>query len=272
MKFDDEQLDIVDDGEVDVHEKALDDGNLDYDEKDDVDGEDKQRDGEAAVPVKKTRSKIEIAINVILWIAIAVLGTIVALRLFVYNSVAVSGVSMTPTYQDGDVVVVNKLIKPERGDVVVFYLNDVDSKFKAMFAKEEECQEGQPYEKLIKRVVATEGDKIWAQRISGDGNGVDEVYQVVVQATNGKRYCEDYYVKKGETLNQSDFFIHTAKTSNGETVYTGLGILADYSESNPFVVSKDCFFAMGDHRYNSRDSREFGEFPLSRLFGVVLDK
>lgn len=254
MKYDDEQLDIVDEEETDE--------NPDYSE---TVADDGQYDDEAAVPAKKTRGKVEVIINVILWIAIAVLGAIVALRLFVYNSVAVSGVSMTPTYKDGDVVVVNKLIKPERGDVVVFYLNDVDSKLKAMFAKDEECQEGQPYEKLIKRVVATEGDKIWAQRISGDGNGGDEVYQVIVLATDGKRYCEDYYVKKGESLDQENYFIHTVAP-------TGLGILANYSESKPFVVSKNCFFAMGDHRYNSRDSREFGEFPLTRLFGVVLDK
>lgn len=268
MKFDDEQLDIVDDEDVYVNDDKLDE-NLDYGE---TVADDEQHDDETAAPAKKSRGKVEVIVNVILWIAIAVLGAIVVLRLFVYNSVAVSGVSMSPTYQDGDVVVVNKLIKPERGDVVVFYLNDVDSKLKAMFAKEEDCREGQPYEKLIKRVIATEGDKLWVQRISGNDNGGDEVYQVIVLATNGKRYCEDYYVKKGESLEQSNFFIHTAKASNGEHVYTGLGILTDYSESNPFVVSKNCFFAMGDHRYNSRDSREFGEFPLSRLFGVVLDK
>ena len=191
------------------------------------------------------------------------LATIVVLRLFVYNSVAVSGISMTPTYQAGEVVVVNKGINPQRGDVVVFFVNAVDNKFKAMFAKEEESQAGQPYEKLIKRVVATEGDKIWAKRISS--NGLQEEYQVLVQPADGKRYCEDYYVKKGEKLDQETYFIHTVAP-------TGLGILENYSESNPFVVSKDCFFAMGDHRDNRLDSRKFGEFPLSRLFGVVLDK
>lgn len=254
MKIDDEQLDIVDD--QDVLDENADNGET-------VENSESLPADESAAPAEKKRTKVEIAINAVLWVAIAVLTALVVLRLFVYNSVAVSGVSMTPTYQDGEVVVVNKTIKPERGDVVVFYLNDVDSKFKAMFAKEEDCREGRPYEKLIKRVIATEGDKLWVERVSE--NGADEVYRVVVQSSDGEIYREDYYVKKGETLDQSAYLIHTVAP-------TGLGILANCTQSNPFVVSKNCFFAMGDHRSNSRDSREFGEFPLSRLFGVVLDK
>lgn len=259
MRFRNKQSDIPNE-EIEEYGEYPDDSSC-ADETETYDGE---QCAEAAAPAKKRRrTKLEKAINIVLWIAIVVLAVIVALRMFVYNSVEVSGISMTPTYDSGEVVVVNKVVKPKRGDVAVFYLNDVDSKLKAMFAKAEECGEGQPYEKLIKRVVAVEGDKLWATKIST--SGVDEIYQVIVQTADGKRYCEDYYVKKGEKLEQSVYYIHTVAP-------TGLGILEQYSESNPYTVSKNCFFAMGDHRSNSRDSREFGEFPLSRLFGVVLDK
>lgn len=239
-----------------------------YDDNDDIEVVDEgtpaeQQDGEGGVPVAGKRSKAEYAVNVALWFAIAVLAVMVVLRLFVFNSVAVSGISMTPTYDDREIVVVNKMATPKRGDVVVFYLNDVEDKFKAMFASADECGEGQPYEKLIKRVVATAGDKIWVQRVSN--NATDILYEVVIETVDGERITENYYVKKGEQLPAQNFYVdpHAA---------TGLGNLEHCTESNPYVVSKDCFYAMGDHRINSVDSRMHGEFPLTRLFGVVINK
>lgn len=218
---------------------------------------------ESDAPIVKKRSKAEYAVNVALWLAIVVLVVMVVLRVFVFNSVAVSGVSMTPTYDDKEIVVVNKLSTVKRGDVVVFYLNDVDDKFKAMFASAEECGEGQPYEKLIKRVVATAGDKIWIRSVVETGS--DVTYEVVVDTVDGDRLTENYYVKKGESLPADNFHIHTLAA-------TGVGNLEHCTESNPYVVSKGCFYAMGDHRVNSVDSRTHGEFPLSRIFGVVINK
>lgn len=213
--------------------------------------------------VTKKRSKAEIVINVALWVAIAVLLVAVILRMFVFSSVQVEGASMNPTYANGNVVTVNKVITPKRGDVVVFYRNEVDNKFKAQFAKPEQCAQGQPYEKLVKRVIATAGDKIWVQRIAN--NGKDVLYEVVIDTADGKRTAEDYYVKNGEKLTKETYYIHSEALSD-------LGNLASCTEDNPFVVSEGCFFAMGDNRSNSKDSRELGEFKLSQIFGVVLDK
>lgn len=215
-----------------------------------------------AVPSKHRAS--EIAVNVALWITIAVLVVAVVLRLFVFNTVEVDGASMNPTYENNEVVVVNKVKKLQRGDVVVFYKNEVSNKFTAQFASREECQAGQPYEKLIKRVVATGGDKIWVQRIANSDTEV--FYQVVIDAADGKRYFENYYVKRGENLPMETYYLHSG------VGWTDMGVLENCTESEPFVVSDDCFFAMGDNRALSKDSRYFGEFKVSQLFGVVLDK
>lgn len=221
-------------------------------------------DEQSAEPVISQRRKTaEFVLNIALWVAIAVLLVAVILRLFVFSTVAVDGASMNPTYENGDVVTVNKAVKPNRGDVVVFYKNEVNNKFMAQFASREECVEGQPYEKLIKRVVALAGDKIWARCISNDGN--DVVYEIVIDTADGDRIVENYYVKKGETLEHERYYIHSVGI-------TDLGLLHDCTEEAPFVVSKDCFFAMGDNRLNSADSRKFGEFKLSQIFGVVMDK
>lgn len=224
--------------------------------------EEKEYSLEQAVLPKK-RSKIEIAINIALWIAIVVLLVAVGLRLFVFSSVEVDGASMNPTYSNGDVVVANKIAKPNRGDVVVFYKNEVENKFAAQFAKREECAQGQPYEKLIKRVVALEGDKIWVQRIADSGD--DVMYEVVIETVNGDTLFENCYVKNGEVLNIERFYLHSV-------ALTDLGLLQGCTQSKPFVVSEGCFFAMGDNRVNSQDSRKFGEFKYSQIFGVVLDK
>lgn len=254
MTTNDEQLNIVDEQ---VHDQA--DVQLDEQPSGEV-----EQDVEAAAPaVTKKRSKAELVINVALWVAIVVLLVAVILRLFVFNTVAVDGASMNPTYEHGNIVTVNKATAPKRGDVVVFYLNEVENRFLAQFAKPEECRENQPYEKLIKRVVATEGDKIWVQQVSS--NGDDITYRVVVDTADGNRIYEDYYVKHGEALSAETYFIHTNALSS-------LGLLAECTEDDPYIVSKGCFFAMGDNRDNSKDSREHGEFKVSQLFGVVLDK
>lgn len=258
MTTNDEQLNIVDEH---IDEQAV--KPVDQDGEADRTSEIEQA-GEAVTPaVTKKRSKAELVINVALWVAIVVLLIAVVLRLFVFNTVAVDGASMNPTYEHGNIVTVNKVVNPKRGDVVVFYVNEVENKFMAQFAKPEECMKGQPYEKYIKRVVATEGDKVWVQRVSTNGN--DVIYQVIVDTADGNRVTEDHYVKHGETLSAETYYINTDALS-------GLGILAEHTEGNPYVVSKGCFFAMGDNRNDSRDSRELGEFKVSQIFGVVLDK
>lgn len=252
MTTNDEQLNIVD--EEQPSEQITDSV---------ADTEIDNRYSEPTAEVKQQHSKAEIIINITLWIAIALLLVAVILRLFVFNTVAVDGASMNPTYEHGNVVTVNKAAIPKRGDVVVFYRYEVDSKFMAQFAKPEQCAQGQPYEKLIKRVVATAGDKIWVRRIAD--NGDDVIYQVVVDTVDGDRVTENYYVKRGEQLPAENYYIHTVALS-------GLGNLADCTEDEPLVVSEGCFFAMGDNRINSKDSRELGEFRVAQVFGVVLDK
>lgn len=254
MTNNEEQLNTVEE-QLQAHEQIIEEA---------VETEEEIVNGEAKLAaIAKRRTRAEIAVNVALWIAIVVLSVAVILRLFVFSTVEVDGLSMNPTYNSGDVVTVNKTAMPKRGDVAVFYKNEVNNKFIAQFAKREECAEGQPYEKLIKRVVALGGDKIWVQRIAEDGN--DVMYEVVIDTFDGNRLFENYYVKKGEVLAQETYYLHTDKGSD-------LGNLKNCTESDPFVVSEGCFFAMGDNRTNSKDSRVFGEFKLTQMFGVVLDK
>ena len=69
---------------------------------------------------------------------------IVTLILFVFRAVSVDGDSMLPNMHDGDrIITTNFLYTPQKGDVVVI---------------DENTNYGKP---LIKRVIASEGDKIF---------------------------------------------------------------------------------------------------------------
>ena len=219
-----------------------------------------------------TTRKRKKAWDVFLWLMILALTIAVFVRAFIVSKVTVSGESMTSayyntessehynpklTYHDGDTVTVHKLAKPNRGDVVVFYKQAVSSKFLALFARGDSVNEGGQYYKLIKRVVALGGDKLWVEHIE------DNKYRLVIQTPDGEILHENYYQKNGETLAIDCFTLYDRGTS-------GLGCLKDTTQDNPLVIEEGKFFAIGDNRVNSDDSRgTLGQVPLSQLFGVV---
>ncbi len=196
-------------------------------------------------------------INVMLAVVICVFVAVLLLKVFFLGHITVSGDSMNPNLTDGNVVWVNKTAQPQRGDIVVFYLNDVN-KFQAEFAFGQNAQKGGFAEKYIKRVVALEGDKLWVEKVQDD-------YVLVIQTPNGV-LRENYYTVFGE--NATFFDMHNNKCD--VPTLGNLGNLRDTTESNPYVVAQGCFYAMGDNRHNSTDSRKIGNIPLSRLYGVVM--
>lgn len=231
-------------------------------------GESLELSGETAQ--KRKRSKIW---DIVLWVLIVALAIAVCVRAFVISKVAVSGESMTAdyyeqqdtdhynpqlTYHSGDKVTVNKLAKPQRGCVAVFYKNPVKSKFLGLFARGSSIEQGGEYYKLIKRVVALGGDKIWLESL---GDGKYKLVVLVPDAVDGKLLYEDYYKKNNKTLDAQCFILE-----NGT-----LGCLEGHTADNPLVIEEGHFFAIGDNRANSSDSRgELGQVPLSQLFGVVI--
>jgi|SRR5690625_40543 len=90
---------------------------------------------------------------------------------------------------------------------------------------------------FIKRVIALEGDTVEMKK--------DVLY------INGKE-IEEPYLKE-----------HRRSLDEGELLTENFG---------PVEVGKDQFFAMGDNRLNSLDSRTFGPIDKERLEGKVLWK
>ncbi|MBQ5782195.1 MAG: signal peptidase I [Oscillospiraceae bacterium] len=125
---------------------------------------------------------------------------ITVLILFVFRAVSVDGGSMLPTLKNGDrIITTNLFYTPEKGDIVVIDKN---------------TSYGKP---LVKRVIATEGDRILIDYSTGD---------VFV---NDEKLSEDYILEK----------IDIQDTENLE-----------------ITVTKGFVFVMGDNRNNSTDSRD----------------
>lgn len=185
-------------------------------------------------------------INILLITGCVVLTVLLIVKVFFFTSVKVSQTSMFPTLKDDDVVWVSKTAKIQRGDVVVFFVGGHQ-----LVASFDDSNK-----KLIKRVVAVAGDSIWVENVTED------TFKVMVRCNDTGETAEEKYIWKGnevEIPNIGRAYLERLKDCIGE--------------ENAYTVPEGYFFAMGDNRNNSKDSRntEVGDVSYSRVFGVVID-
>ncbi|MBR5779127.1 MAG: signal peptidase I [Clostridia bacterium] len=161
------------------------------------------------------------------------LATMMVLFLFVFRLVTVDGDSMRTTLTDGDRLIISNLFyTPETGDIVVINPEN----------------HGDADEPIIKRVIATEGQKVfidyenWAVYV--DGVKLDEPYIADMMKYEKDRFGND-------------------KPMNGTNVP---------KFKKEFTVGENKVFVMGDNRNNSKDSRsdDYGEMGVNRILGKVI--
>lgn len=149
---------------------------------------------------------------------------VVLLFTFVFKIVGIVGESMTNTLIEGDKVLVYSYnYTPEAGDIVVISRN-------ASNIYEDESGE---HERIIKRVIATEG-----QTVNISDSGLVSVDGVEIADT----YVRDY-----------------AKTFKKDVQF-------------PHVVKDGCVFVLGDNRLNSLDSRSsgIGDVDIRYILGKAI--
>ena len=133
---------------------------------------------------------------------IFMLAIIMVLFLLFFRMVVVSGPSMYSTLWDGDWLLVLSNVfyqNPEKGDIII--------------ASKQSYNNGEP---IVKRIIATEGQK------------VDIDFEAGIVYVNDVALEENY-------------------TYTPTNVEEGMAF--------PLIVSEGCVFAMGDNRNRSRDSR-----------------
>lgn len=184
-------------------------------------------------------------------------------RSFIVEPFKIPSGSMMPTLLTGDFILVNKytyglrdpvlnhtfyeVSHPQRGDVFVFHYPP------------------EPTTNYIKRVIGVPGDKIRYQdkRLTINGETLDVVelqnYEYVVEGLNmmtAKRYNE----KLGNVAH--DILIHDWNNN-----YNDDEIGAKFARGDEITVPAGQYFAMGDNRDNSKDSRVWGFVPEQNLVG-----
>ena len=141
---------------------------------------------------------------------------ILLIIVFCFRAVAVDGGSMLPNLHNGErLITTNLFYTPEKGDVVVIDKNNAL---------------GKP---LIKRVIATEGDKIRIDYETGD------VY------VNDVLLEEDYIYEKINPESRNDI---------------------------EMTIKEGYVFVMGDNRNNSQDSRNdfIGQISTKNILGKAI--
>ena len=178
-------------------------------------------------------------------IAIA-LAIAMVIKTFLFDVVRVDGLSMFPTLQDNDRLIVTKLgYEPHQGDIIIL---DSTYKERTEYYNSAAAEKGKDklnlFEKISERRFLPDGLKkrYYVKRIIGmPGQTVDLI--------DGKVYID------GELLN--------------EEYYDGLTTSIDESVKYPVTVEPDTVFVMGDNRPHSKDSRSssLGLVPYKAILG-----
>lgn len=170
-------------------------------------------------------------------------GSAILVRDSVLEAFYIPTSSMTPSFLNGDRVLVNKIAgrrgTPGRGEVIVFR------------------PPGQRDMRYIKRVIGLPGDTV--------GLRGDDLY------VNGRKLQRDRVPSSQLTTIPRQATGRVLAETNAGKRY--LVMFDPDSGSRPdfptTTVPEDRVFVLGDNRHKSRDSRDFGSVPIGDILGPV---
>ena len=185
--------------------------------------------------------------NILEWIFCIIIAIVLALliRYFIGTPTVVKHSSMSPTLQQNQRLILNKLPKmfnkiPERGDIITFEAptNSIAKTVKAEY----EYNPKTWYEKFIYYVLEIGKSSYIKRVIALPGEHV--------KIENGKIYINEQEL-------QEDYLQDTVITEAKNINLTN------------FIVPEGYIFAIGDNRSGSFDCRHFGCIPIEKIESIV---
>jgi signal peptidase I len=198
----------------------------------------------------------------------ALVTVIIALFLmtFIAQAVQVPTGSMQNNIHIGDHLFVNKFIFGEptgalrwvlpareirRGDIIVF-------KFPA-----------DPKVSYVKRVIGLPGDKVWVRGTTVFVNDVELPEEKVTIRLQGSDHSSHPEIRVTPSESGKSYRVYYDDRDHAAEE-TDLSGAPDYGVKEPVIVPPNSYFAMGDNRDNSLDSRYWGFVPRSNIIGRAL--
>jgi signal peptidase I len=169
---------------------------------------------------------------------------------FVLQHFEIPSSSMEKTLLIGDHVFVDRMTPTGKESIPLLPYRDLHRGDTAVFVSPAE-----PGLFLVKRIIAVEGDKIHLR----DG----KVF------LSGVQQAEPYVVRNGSQFPYRDDFPAVSPFASGATADWSIE-LGKHIEGPDLVVPKDSYFAMGDNRDVSFDSRYWGFVPKENVLGRPL--
>ncbi len=203
--------------------------------------ETKTAEAEAKATKSIGREIFEWAYSIVLAVLIAFL-----VKMFLFDVVKVDGLSMYPTLNHNDRLIVTKLgYEPKASDIIILDANyGAREEYFDVLAKSEGKDEISDFSKMLKGFSLP-----------------DEVKKV-------------YYVKRviateGQTVDIHEGKVFVDGVELVEPYFDGQTFATDPTVQYPFTVSEDHVFVMGDNRGNSTDSRasRLGEVDEDAIVG-----
>lgn len=178
------------------------------------------------------------------------LATVLFIMTFVFQTFALPSGSMENTLLVGDHVLVNReqFAPPTRSMGALIPYRDIRHGDIAVFLSPE-----QPGLFLVKRIIGIPGDRIHLRDgdVYRNGEKLNEPYTQHIFAAYPNRYRDNF-----PSVPQERYNVRNRKWAQD---------LPSHVEGDDIVVPPDSYFAMGDNRDNSYDSRYFGFVPRANL-------
>lgn len=199
-------------------------------------------------PAEEPEKKKSVGREIFEWVYSIVIAVVIAMLIkgFLFDVVKVDGLSMYPTLNDNDRLIVTKLgYEPKQGDIII-----LDS----AYGRRE-----------------TYYDRLAAERGKEELSGFEKLTAGLSLPKDLKKV---YYVKRviateGQTVDLVDGKVYVDGDRLDEPYYSGETYSIDETVEYPLTVSEGCVFVMGDNRGHSLDSRsaQLGEVKTEAVLG-----